>query len=48
MEEKETKIEVDLDQFIDNWKSLSKDLEDEYGVKTYVGDKKESTEKELK
>lgn len=48
MEEKETKIEVDLDRFMDNWKSLEKDIEDEYDAKIYVDDKKESTKKELK
>lgn len=48
MEEKKTEIEVDLDRFMDSWKSLEKDIEDEYDAKIYVDDKKESTKKELK
>ena len=46
MEEKKTEIEVDLDRFMDNWKSLVKDIEDEYDAKIYVDDKKKSTKKE--
>lgn len=48
MEEKKTEIEVDLNRFADSWKSLEKDIEDEYDAKIYVDDKKESTKKELK
>lgn len=48
MEEKETEIKVDLNQFIDTWESLAKDFEDKYSAKIYVGNKRESTEKEIK
>jgi hypothetical protein len=48
MEEKETEIKVDLDQFIDTSESLAKDIEAKYTAKIYIGDKKESTEREIK
>lgn len=48
MEEKKTEIEVDLDRFMDSWKSLEKDIEDEYDAKIYVDGKEESTKKEIK